>query len=197
MAEYKDLVSRVVTALEASTISYVIVGGFAAIFRGVPRTTTDLDVIIENDPVKIESFLQELKKNGFDVMEQQTRLALAEGSDFSIFDYQSPLRVDLKIATKQVDRIALKKGLPEEYEGMKICLASPELILFGKVLYTGDISMESDADLLEFNDVRDFINVFTQSGGIDMDWLTGMAAKHGLTKTLDRLLDIAKNEPKA
>ena len=194
MAELKDLVLRVVQALDAIKLSYVIVGGFAAIFRGIPRTTMDLDIIIENDPVKINLFLNELKRNNFDIMDEQTKMAIMEGTSASIFDDLSPLRVDIKVACKSIDKIALKGGYWEVYENTKIRIASPEVILFGKVLYIGDIANESDADLLEFNDVRDFINVYNRGEQLDMAWLNAQVAKEGLLDTLNRLVMIANTE---
>ncbi|HME53583.1 MAG TPA: hypothetical protein VKM55_15260 [Candidatus Lokiarchaeia archaeon] len=194
MAEIKNMVYRVVTILDTLKLPYVIVGGFAAIVRGTPRTTTDLDLIIENDPVNVHLFLNALKRNDFDVMEGQTKIASVGGSTISILDDLSPLRVDLKIARKLDDVDALKHGVWEDYEGMKIRIASTELILFGKVLYIGDISSESDANLLEFNDVRDFINVYNRAENIDMAWLSTKVAKKGLTETLKHLINLAKNE---
>ena len=194
MAEIKDLVYRVVRILDTLKLSYVIVGGFAAIVRGTPRTTTDLDLIIENDPVNVSLFFNELKRNDFDVMEEQTKIASIDGSSISILDDLSPLRVDLKIARKPDDVDALKYGVWENYEGIKIRIASTELILFGKALYIGDISSESDANLLEFNDVRDFINVYNHADHVDMAWLDVKVAKKGLTKTLKRLVKLAIDE---
>jgi hypothetical protein len=194
MAEIKDLVHRVVVILDAIKLSYVIVGGFAAIMRSIPRTTMDLDIIIENDPVKISLFLNALKTNDFDVMDEQVKMAMNEGSSISIFDAHSPLRVDIKIARKTDDIDALKNGTWETYDDIKMRIASPELILFGKVLYIGDISTETDADLLEFNDVRDFINVYMHSENLNMGWLNAKVAKKRLTETYNRLMALATKE---
>ena len=65
--EFEDFIKRVITSLNKSDLKYVIVGGFAAIFRGKPRTTMDLDLIIEDNHQKLYKFLDELKKVEFDV----------------------------------------------------------------------------------------------------------------------------------
>jgi hypothetical protein len=194
MAEIKDLVHRVVVILDALKLSYVIVGGFAAIMRSIPRTTMDLDLIVENDPVKVSLFFNALKTNTFDVIDEQVKMAMSEGSSISIFDAHSPLRVDIKIARKTDDIDALKNGIWETYNDIKMRIASPELILFGKVLYIGDISTETDADLLEFNDVRDFINVYMHSENLNMGWLNAKVAKKRLTETYNRLMALATKE---
>ncbi len=195
MAEFEDLVKRIARILDRIHLQYVIVGGFAAILRGRPRTTTDLDLIIENDMQKIELFLNSLKEEDFDVMETQTRLAIAEGTNASIFDKHSPLRVDLKVAKKKDDLEALASASGESYTGTIIQIASTDQILHGKVLYLGDISDIPDSELAEYQDVRDFINVFRQQREkIRIDVLREKAQRAGLIKTLERLIKEANKE---
>ena len=169
MAEYRELLKRVAQALEAAELSYVIVGGFAINIRSRPRTTMDLDLIIEDDPFKISMLLEVLKNLHFDVMESQTQSALAEGTNASIFDESSPLRIDLKVARKPDDLLALDNGQWEDTEGLRLRIASAELILFGKVVYLGNIRDIPDSELLEYNDVRDFVNLYQHTKNVDID----------------------------
>jgi predicted nucleotidyltransferase len=78
MAKFESIIKRVIIALEKSQLKYVIVGGFAAIFRGRPRTTTDIDIIVEKDI--------------------QVKIAMDEGSNIYFFDKQSVLRIDFRVA---------------------------------------------------------------------------------------------------
>ncbi|OLS12606.1 MAG: hypothetical protein RBG13Loki_3778 [Promethearchaeota archaeon CR_4] len=195
MAEFDNLVKRIARILDEIHLKYVIVGGFATILRGRPRTTTDLDLIIENNQEKIETFLEELKKQNFDMMENQFRMAIKEGTNISIFDNLSPLRVDLKVATKRDDITALTSAIKESYNGVIVQVASTEQILYGKVLYLGDISDIPDTELIEYQDVRDFINVFRQQRDqINLNVLKENAQKAGLTHTLEKLIAEAKKK---
>ncbi len=195
MAEFEKLVKKIARILEKIPIRYVIVGGFATILRGRPRTTTDLDLIIENNPERIESFLKSLIKEGFEVMENQVHMAIAEGTNASIFDNQSPLRIDLKVAKKADDLNALTSAVKESYQGISIQVASTEQILYGKVLYLGNISDIPDSELLEYQDVRDFINVFReQQEKINLILLAEKVRGAGLTRTLERLITEARKK---
>ncbi len=196
MAEFEKLVKRIARILDKIPIRYVIVGGFATILRGRPRTTTDLDLIIENNPERIESFLKSLIEEGFEVMENQVHMAIAEGTNASIFDNLSPLRIDLKVAKKADDLNALTSAVKESYQGISIQVASTEQILYGKVLYLGDISDIPDSELLEYQDVRDFINVFReQQEKINLILLAEKVRGAGLTQTLERLITEARKKP--
>ncbi len=190
--EFEDMVNRTVTALEKSRLKYVIVGAFAAIYRGKPRTTLDFDLIMEDSPNKIQIFLEELKKLDFDVWEEQAKLFIKEKSRLSIFDNKSILRLDLKIANKLDEFEVLAQAKSEIYKGKNLQVATTEQILYGKILYLGDISDIPNSELLKINDVLDFVNVYRQNKNINLDWLKSKAKEKDLNLTLNKLLDLSE-----
>ncbi|MHA1650720.1 MAG: hypothetical protein ACTSYB_11045 [Candidatus Helarchaeota archaeon] len=192
MAELESLIERLALALEKAQLKYVIVGGFAAIFRGRPRTTMDIDLIIEADSQKIPAFLDYLRKLDFDVLDNQIKMALEEDSHASIFDKQSILRIDLKLAITLDEKEVLGHAKTETYKGINLQIAPVEQILYGKILYLGDISDLSDSELLEINDALDFINVYRQSKTINIEWLRSKAKQKKVLKTLQRLLKLSQ-----
>jgi len=192
MAEFLDILTRLIQALKKAELRYVIVGGLAAIIRGRPRTTMDIDLIIEENLVKAKIFLNHLKKNNFDVMDDQILMAFNEKTNATIFDKNSVIRLDLKIAYKKDEQEVLAQAQHLIFKGVELEIASIEQILYGKILYLGDISEVSRSDLLNFNDVLDFIAVFKRSSNIDMEWLKTKVTKKNLIETLERLLKLIK-----
>ncbi len=189
MAEIEDILSRLEKIFSEIELDYVIVGGLAAIIKGRARTTTDIDLIIENNTDKIAQFLVKLTEHDFDVLPGQIQLAFEEGTNASIFDNLSIMRLDVKIAKKLIDIEALNAGIIEHYNQMNIKIASVEYILFGKIWYLGDISDIPDSELLEYNDVIDFVNVYANNReSCDLDWLREKVSSMNLSSTLDRLL---------
>ena len=51
--------------LNAKSVDYVIVGGYAVAFHGAPRFTGDFDILIPPDPGQIERVLSALWEFGF------------------------------------------------------------------------------------------------------------------------------------
>lgn len=192
MAEFLDILTRLIHALKKSELKYVIVGGLAAIIRGRPRTTMDIDLIIEENLVKVKIFLNHLKKNNFDVMDEQILIAFNEKTNATIFDKNSVIRLDLKIAYNKDEQEVLAQAQQLIFKGIKLEIASIEQILYGKILYIGDISDVSRSDLLNFNDVLDFIAVFKRSSNIDIEWLKTKVTKINLIETLEILLKLIK-----
>lgn len=192
MAEFLDILTRLIQALKKAELKYVIVGGLAAIIRGRPRTTMGIDLIIEENLVKAKIFLNHLKKNNFDVMDDQILMAFNEKTNATIFDKNSVIRLDLKIAYKKDEQEVLAQAQHIIFKGVELEIASIEQILYGKILYLGDISDVSRSDLLNFNDVLDFIAVFKRSSNIDIEWLKTKVTKINLIETLEKLLKLIK-----
>nr|MDO8118285.1 hypothetical protein [Candidatus Sigynarchaeota archaeon] len=126
MSELQSIIERVTRALGSAGLSYVIVGGVAAIFRGKPRTTMDVDIIVDDDMHKIELFLNALKREHFDVLDEQARLGFNMNESVPIFDMNSVLRLDVKIAHDQHEKNVLRDATDETIKGIPVKLATPE-----------------------------------------------------------------------
>lgn len=193
MAELIEFLSRIVISLNRTKMKYVIVGGVAAILRGRVRTTTDVDLIIENDEQKFWNFLAELKQTDFEYSAEQAQYSLNENFNFSIFDSKSMMRIDLKLARSKFDLETLNSAETKLYQGIELKLASISQLLIGKVIYLGDVSEESDADLLEFNDVLDFISVYNLFfDKIDPQKILERLTSTEIKQTYQRLCELAK-----
>lgn len=55
----------VLRALDAASVSFVVVGGVAVILHGVPRTTADLDVVIDLEDSNVRRFIEAMTGLGF------------------------------------------------------------------------------------------------------------------------------------
>jgi len=189
MAELKTFLTRIIKTLNQLKIKYVVVGGVAAIFKGRIRSTTDLDIIIERDLDKLNHFFDLLARNEFDILREQINYALDEGYNISIFDKKSFMRLDLKIAKTSDEQEVLEQAQIEEYAGLKIRIASIEQILYGKILFIGVIDDLRDEELLEINDISDFIVLYDQyKSEINHKWLIEKLRQKNLLPTYERLI---------
>ncbi|HMF33513.1 MAG TPA: DUF6036 family nucleotidyltransferase [Candidatus Lokiarchaeia archaeon] len=181
--------------MEESGLKYVIVGGAAAILKGHSRTTMDVDFILEDDPPRISKLLNSLKKYNFKVPLELVKRNIAAGSNASIDDAKSILRLDLKLAHMPDEEEVLDDSNYEDLNGVQVRIASTKQVLYGKLLYLGTIDDVSDAELLEFNDVLDFLTILKlEATPADLEWLEYKADEKELSKELHRLLELAKKE---
>ncbi len=191
MAEIEDILSRLEKIFQATKIKYVIVGSIAVIHYGHVRATQDVDIIIEDDSTKISQFLDLLSSYKFDVMEDQFKKAYQERTNISIFDKNSFLRLDIKVADKQREHEVLNNAIHVKILGKELCIAPLEYVLIGKVIYLGIINDIPDSELLEYQDVVDFLTLFhVNREKINLDFVKDKIMLIGLETTLNRLLSI-------
>jgi hypothetical protein len=55
-----EAVARVITALHSAGIAHLVTGALASNFHGIPRTTKDADIVLENAPGDFGAFAREL-----------------------------------------------------------------------------------------------------------------------------------------
>jgi len=191
MAEVENVLSRLEVIFKSTKLKYVIVGGIAVIHYGHVRTTQDIDIIIEDDYIKIAQFLGLLKDYNFDVMEDQFQLAYDEKTNISIFDKNSFLRLDIKVADKKREHEVLSHAVKKNILGKDLFIAPLEYVLIGKIIFLGLIDDISNSELLEYQNVIDFLTLFhANKDTIDLQFLKNKSKQIGLKTTLDRLLSI-------
>lgn len=83
--------------LEAAGIPFMVVGSFASTVHGEPRTTLDLDLVIDPTPATLDHFLASIDMDAFYVDPDVARDALRARSMFNIIDMNSAWKVDLVI----------------------------------------------------------------------------------------------------
>lgn len=91
------LLRDIVGSLERLGIPYMVVGSFASTFHGEPRSTRDLDIVIDPTPAKLEAFLQTLSPDRVYVDPDVARDALRRRSMFNVIDMASGWKLDVII----------------------------------------------------------------------------------------------------
>jgi len=76
--------------LEENGIDYMLTGSFARNMHGVPRTTYDVDIVIEVEPVALEELVRSLG-DGFYVSAEAAREAVSRRSMFNVIHSQIQL----------------------------------------------------------------------------------------------------------
>jgi len=191
LAELENVLSRLEITFKATKLRYVIVGGIAVIHYGHVRATQDINIIIEDDYSKISQFIGLLKTYEFDVLENQFKLAYQEKTNISIFDKNSFLRLDIKVADKKREHEVLNHAKKEKILGKDLFIAPLEYVLIGKLIFMGLIDDIPYSELLEYQDVVDFLTLFhANKETIDLTFLNNKAKQIGLKTTLDRLFSL-------
>jgi predicted nucleotidyltransferase len=91
------LLKTIVDALDRNHIPYMVVGSFASTFHGEPRTTQDLDLVIDPTIDSLQRLVSELDPSEFYVDADTARDALDRRTMFNVIEMATAWKVDLVI----------------------------------------------------------------------------------------------------
>ena len=179
--EIEDLLVKIAKILDNLKIPYVITGGMAVSVWGRPRSTADIDIVVELMQKDIGVLAQELLKVDKDVYvsEGAIKEALERKSEFNFVDPNTQLKVDFWIVKDEFNKNEIKRAISRDFEGYKINFVSPEDLILSKLLWY-QIS-ESTRQL------EDIESVLTISK-VDMKYIKQWATKHQTMDVLNNLL---------
>lgn len=98
MTELQGLLERLVRLLDGAGVPFMIAGSFASAAHGLPRTTQDVDIVIDPpSPAALETLIRSMSPDQYYVDADTARDALRRRSMFNVVDQASGWKVDFII----------------------------------------------------------------------------------------------------
>ena len=83
-----DVFRRITAALDQAGIGYMLSGSFASAHYGAPRSTQDIDLVIEATPAQLRAFVKALSGNEYYADLDSALEAHKRQSMFNVIDLQ-------------------------------------------------------------------------------------------------------------
>lgn len=193
MSSSSDLLSvalAVSAALELCGVRYSIGGSLASTFTGEPRSTLDVDILVELPASRIDEFVRVLGDEFFADPDAIARAVHARSS-VNIFHRLTSIKVDLFIAGDSVlDRSQLARRSRVRLSAGDLYVHTAEDILLQKLLWYrlgGEVSDRQWRDILGI--------IAVQGDRLDQRFLESTAHAAGLDDLLRRALGDAGAPP--
>ena len=169
MRNIEEILKLVCGFLNEEGEVYVVVGGLAVLFYGIPRTTMDIDIIIAMDRDETRRFAEFLNENDFFADEEDIKTAFEEKSHATIEDKTSMVRLDIKGIYNENDRITLGRRRRVSSADFAFFVASPEDTIANKLLFGSE------------QDVKDVEGIYArQFENLDMAYLEERCKRLGV-----------------
>src|SRR3972149_268682 len=163
-------------SLRTARIDHVFVGALAVGAFGVPRTTTDVDVIVDYRVEDAPRLTQAFRRQGFEVSTDDLRDACAERAHCTVHDLHSEFRLDIAPAAKPTAKDAIRDSVRVRWRGITLPIADPEHTIVMKLVYGSD------------QDSEDALGIFVrQRRRLDMPRMQEFARRQGVIKALREL----------
>ncbi len=177
-----DILLLVCKFLNKEEIHYVIVGGITVLYYGNPRTTMDIDIILQlsdGNPKKLVAFMRE---NDFFVSEADLAVAFGEKSHCTIEDKRSMIRLDLKGVYTEADKLTLERRKEVIWHNEPIYITSPEDLIANKLAFGSE------------QDIKDAEGIWVrQMGELDLRYLGGRCRTLGVREEFEEMEKRVKN----
>jgi hypothetical protein len=176
------ILHRILTTLE---VPYYITGGVAAIAYGEPRTTRDIDVVMDIAPTDIDRLVSALEAEGFYVPGVED-VRSGRMTSLGITHMESISRADLVLSrTSNFDCMKFQRIRPISVPGVgTFNFASPEDLILAKLLWGQQSQSEK-----QWRDVLGVLKV--QGDSLDFVYMTQWATQLDLMELVQRAIAAA------
>lgn len=179
-----ELARQLHPILEQLGIAYYITGGVASIAYGEPRTTRDLDLVVEVDPVSIAQLVQALEQSGFYCPPGAVEdIQAGRGRTLSVTHIETILNADIVLnVDSPFDRSKMQRRRLEVMDEMTQCwIISPEDLILAKLLWGRGMQSEK-----QWRDVLGVLKV--QGASLDFDYLMDWAESLSIVEAVAQAL---------
>jgi hypothetical protein len=178
----RELLVDCLRRLNRTGVTYYLTGSMASNYWGIPRTTHDLDFVIQLPTSAVPRIIQEFSGD-FYIDEAAVRSAYQPPHQFKAIDTRSALKVDFWLPKPEpFDREMLRRRVHITLFGQPAWIATAEDVILHKLVWN-HIS-PSDRQL---GDVAGVVAV--QAGSLDKKYLKQWAQELKLTNELERVLN--------
>lgn len=180
LAEFHDCLRRIASILRDCNVRFLLTGGAAAIAYGDPRTTQDVDLVVDSlaFTAALPLFFAEARSHRFLFSEAAVRDALALRRKFQLIDADSTLKCDLyprELVPGELDRVVEIEVAP----GMRLPVASRPDLIISKLIWINLGSHKSRRD------VKQIMHRVTE---VEKPLLYELAGQMDLRRLLDEVL---------
>ena len=135
MTELQGFLERLVQVLDEAGVPFMIAGSFASAAHGLPRTTQDLDVVIDPPGLEaLEALVGAMPPHLYYVDADAARDALRRRSMFNVVDQASGWKVDFIIRkNRPFSREEFRRRASLSLLGVAVFVASPEDTIVAKL----------------------------------------------------------------
>ena len=130
----KALIQRILASLEQAEVPYMVTGSLASSLYGEPRSTHDIDVVIDPTRDSLEKLLDEFPAEAYYVSRDAAFETLETRSLFNVIDFASGWKVDFIIRKdREFSVTEFGRRRIREVLGFQLYVASAEDVILAKL----------------------------------------------------------------
>lgn len=176
-----EFLRKIAEALSIAGIPMMVTGSLTSTHYGEPRSTNDIDIVIEPTREQLDSFVSSLSSD-FYVSSQAASDAFTRKSMFNVIELSSGWKVDLIIRKdREFSRTEFARRVDAEILGTDVKVATPEDVILSKLEWATKGESERQ--------IRDAASVVSaMSDQLDFRYMHQWALELGILDQLNRVI---------
>jgi hypothetical protein len=170
-----ELLKRVVEALDAAGIDYMVTGSVASSMQGAPRSTHDVDLVVAMKPQAAAHLLAAFPPPDYYLTQEAIQDAIRGRSMFNLLSVNDGTKADFWMLTDEpFDQSRFARKRVADVFGMRLVVSTPEDTILVKLRW----AMLSGGSERQMSDAQRVYQV--QKGNLDEDYLNRWARELGV-----------------
>ena len=179
-----DFLARLTAKLAAAGIHHMVVGSFASSFHGVPRSSQDLDLVIDPDAASLQRLLASLPAQEYYADADAALEALRHRGQFNVIDMATAWKADLIVRKARPFSVEeMRRSIEGDLLGARVLIASAEDTLISKMEW----AKLGGGSELQLRDAAGILSLYG-SKKLDVAYVERWVRELGLEESWRRLL---------
>jgi hypothetical protein len=172
-----DFLARLAGKLEAAGVPHMVVGSFASSYHGVPRSSQDLDLVVNPDRESLRRFVADLPPEDYYADSDAAGQALKDRGQFNVIDMATAWKADLIVRkARPFSMEEMSRRSRVLLAGASVFVASAEDTILSKLEWAA----RSGGSQLQLRDARGIVEVRGQA--LDLAYIERWAQDLGLSE---------------
>jgi len=183
----QELLKRVVQALSCAGVEYMLTGSFASSLQGEPRSSHDIDLVVDIQADTIDKIVESFPPPRFYLSKDRVAETVTKRDVFNLIDSDTGSNVDFWLLTDEpFDHMRFSRRRSQDVLGIKIVVSSPEDTILAKLRW----AKLSGGSSKQFTDALRVYEV--QFEALNIGYLRDWAKKIGVMDLLRQIEDEAQ-----
>jgi hypothetical protein len=132
----QELLTHVVSTLNSCGIDYMLTGSVASSVQGEPRTSHDIDIVLQVRQSAVPALIQAFSPPRFYLTKESITDAILHQGMFNVIDVSGGDKIDFWILTDEpFDQSRFARKLRQLLFGIDVCISTPEDTIIQKLYW--------------------------------------------------------------
>jgi hypothetical protein len=181
-----ELLARIVQTLDDAGIAYMLTGSVVSSYQGQPRSTHDIDIVVEITPDQVPAIGAAFPADDYAFDEVAAIQAIAKRDMFQLNEFATGDKVDFWVLKDDAfDANVFSRRIPATIVGVHAFIPPPEDTILRKLMWAQEYESEKQ--------FRDALGVYElQYANLDKAYLKHWIAELKLEPTWERMVSEAE-----